>query len=188
MTKYVLTCECGNTVPVEIGQAGEQVACQCGAILDVPPLRKLRHLPVATEMPAQRGSAWNARHGIIAACLILATVPALWTLWSRVTEPRIAAFDPGIRQKMVEDDLERMTPVQTWNLWVDRYRPMAEHGFTRMEHPYAAVVEEQVARQRFLQWTLLAVAGAFAAVAVIAAIWPQPKTGRQGDKETRRNR
>ena len=49
MTKYLLTCECGKTVPVEVGQAGEQVACQCGAKLDVPPLRKLRHLPVATE-------------------------------------------------------------------------------------------------------------------------------------------
>ena len=49
MTKYALTCECGNTLSVEIGQAGEQVICQCGAKLDVPPLRKLRHLPVVTE-------------------------------------------------------------------------------------------------------------------------------------------
>ena len=47
MTKYLLTCECGKTVTVDIGQAGEQVACQCGAKLDVPPLRKLRHLPAA---------------------------------------------------------------------------------------------------------------------------------------------
>jgi hypothetical protein len=166
---------------VEIGQAGEQVACSCGAKLDVPPLRKLRHLPVATETPDRPASAWNARRGIIAACLILAIVPALWAIWSRLNEPYIGEFNPQVRQQMVEQDLERMTPLETWNLWMDRYRPMAEHGFSELEHPQAMAVDEYVAKQRFLQRTLLVVSGVFVAIAAIAAVWPRAAvtTGRR---------
>jgi hypothetical protein len=188
MSKYLLTCACGNNLPVEIGQAGEQVACTCGAKLDVPPLRKLRHLPLATATSDRPLSAWNARRGIITACLILAIVPVLWAVWSRLNEPYIAPFNAQARRQMVDQDLETMTPVAAWQLWVERYRPMAEHGIQEMEHQHAAAVDEYVAKERFLQRTLLVVAGAFAVVAVLAAVWPQQKTGRQGDKETRRTR
>jgi hypothetical protein len=173
MTKYALTCECGNVLPVEVGQAGEQVACVCGTKVDVPPLRKLRHLPVVTETLEQAPSTWNARRGIIAACLILATCLALWALWSRWTEPFIAPFDPAVYQQRVDVSLERMTPLQGWQTWIERYRPLAERGFQELEHQHQAAVEAEVVRQRFLQKMLLGVAGCFGLVAVIAAIWPR---------------
>jgi hypothetical protein len=144
-------------------------------MLDVPPLRKLRHLPVATTLAGRGAAAWSARQGIIAACLVLAAVPALWACWSRFSEPRIAPFDADIRRQVVDQGLKGMTPVEAWNLWVDRYRPMAEHGFAELQHPHAAAIEQYVAKQRFLQKTLLAVAGGLAAVALVAAVWKRPK-------------
>jgi hypothetical protein len=190
MTKYALTCECGNVLPVEIGQAGEVVVCQCGATLDVPPLRKLRHLPVVTDTVDRPAPTWNARHGIIATCLILATGLALWALWSRWTEPFVAPFDPVVRQQLVDDSLDRMTPLQGWQVWIERYRPLAERGFQEMQHQHAATIDEYVARQRFLQKALWVVAGCLTGAAVIAAVWPRQvdQRGRQGDKETRRMR
>jgi hypothetical protein len=174
MTKYLLTCDCGNTLPVEIGQAGEQVPCKCGARLDVPPLRKLRHLPAATQAADRPVSAWNARRGIITACVILAALPALLAVWSWATEPRVPPFPLEARRQMVAEDLKTMTPRKAWDLWVDRYRPMAEHGIQLLQHLNAAEIEQQAAKQRFLTRTLLSVAGAFSVVAVIAAVWPRP--------------
>jgi hypothetical protein len=173
MTKYALTCDCGNVLPVEIGQAGEVVVCQCGVKLDVPPLRKLRHLPVVTESTGQRTSTWNARHGIIATCLILATGLALWALWSRWTEPFVEPFDPVARRQLVDHNLERMTPLQGWQIWIERYRPLAESGFQEMEHQHAVTIDEYVSKQRFLQRALLSMAASFALVAVITAVWPR---------------
>jgi hypothetical protein len=177
MTKYALTCECGNTLTVDVGQAGEQVSCGCGARIDVPPLRKLRHLPVVTESPLRQPSSWNVRQGIIATCLILATGLGLWALWSRWTEPYVAPFDAAVRRQLVDDGLATMTPVQAWQVWIERYRPLAERGFQEMEHQHAAAIDQYVAKQRFLQKSLLGVAGCFALVAVIAAVWPRPAAG-----------
>jgi hypothetical protein len=190
MTRYLLSCQCGNQLSVEVGQAGERVTCRCGKALDVPPLRKLRHLPPEEAAAVARGGpSWNVRYGIIAAFLILATTLAVWALWSRLTEPHVAPFDPRIREQRVEEDLEHMTPGQGWQVWIERYRPLAERGFSELQHPHAAAIEQFVAEQRFLQRMLLAAAGVFVVFAAIAALWPRAETSqtrRQGDKETRR--
>jgi hypothetical protein len=178
MTKYLLTCDCGKAVTVEVGQAGEAVTCRCGATLDVPPLRKLRHLPAAPEAVSRRTPTWNARRGIIAACLILATVLAGVSLGNRITEPSVAPFSADVRQQVVAERLKRMTPAEAWQLWVGLYRPLAEQGIAEFQHPHAAAIEQEVAKRRFFQSTLLGVAAAFAAVAVVAALWPRSASRR----------
>ena len=40
----LLTCSCGEKVPVELSQAGGETACKCGQAIDVPSLSKLREL------------------------------------------------------------------------------------------------------------------------------------------------
>jgi hypothetical protein len=186
MTKYLLTCGCGATLPVDVGQAGDRISCQCGAIVEVPPLRKLRHQPAATA-PTTESIAWNARRGIVAALAILAGVLVLIALWSRVTEPTIAKFDPGIRTQGVEEGLKGMTPLRGWQLWIEVYRPLAERGFFEFVDPHAPVIEQQIAKKRFLQWTLLVAAAVCAALAGVVALWPR-EISRQGDKATRRSR
>jgi len=188
MTKYLLACDCGKSVPVEMRQAGERVVCVCGATLDVPPLRKLRHLPVEAPVAVKSAAAWSPRRGIITACLVLGTILAAIALWNRLTEPAVEPFNAAGRERVVDEGLKTMTPVQAWRAWVETYRPLAERGFTVFENPHTAEIQEEIARRRFLQRTLLVFAGAFVAIAVLAAFWPAAKTRRRGDKETRRTR
>jgi hypothetical protein len=181
MSKYLLTCDCGSTVPVEIGQAGGKVACPaCGAALDVPTLRKLRHLPPAGIETRPVPSSWGARQGVATAGLILAAILATVAAGSRYFEPTVPEFNPDARRQSVDRALETMTPVQGFQMWVDLYRPLAERGFAIIEDPHKPAIEQYIAKQRFFQKTLLIVAAISAAVAVAAALWPRPmKTRRQ---------
>ncbi len=188
MSKYLLTCGCGNNVSVDVGQAGGQVACpSCGTPLDVPPLRRLRHLRVADAKKEPAQSTWGARQGVAAAGLILAALLAAIALWSRFNEPSVAEFNPAARLQAVDIGLDEMTPVQAWQMWVELYRPMAERGFVIIEDPHKPAIEQYVARQRFFQKSLLIVAAVCLAIALAAALWPRGRpTKRHGDKETRR--
>ena len=95
-----------------------------------------------TRTKFKASPTWNARHGIVAACLILAAGLALWALWSRVTEPRIAPFDAVAHQQMIDDGLKTMTPAEAWQLWIDWYRPMAiTRPIEVMEHQHAAAID-----------------------------------------------
>jgi hypothetical protein len=156
-------------------------------MIEVPPLRQLRHLPVAVAQENRSKPTWSVRHGIIAASLILAALPALWALWSRWTEPRIPPFDPTSQLQFVDQRLDELTPAQAWQQWIEWFRPLGERGFSELAHPYQAQVEREVTKARFLQKTLLAVAGMFGVVALVAVFWPRAKpagTRRHGDKET----
>ncbi len=191
MNSYLLSCDCGERHPVEPGQAGERVRCTCGAMLEVPPLRKMRHLPLATEGaagPAVAASAWNARKGVVAALLLVAFVFALFAAWSWYTEPRVAEFDPKAFRAGVERGLETMTPEQSWHWWVEVYKPLAERGFAKIENPHASHIEAVALRHRFLQRTLLAAAAVFSTLAAAVAFWPSARAGRQREGETRRKR
>jgi hypothetical protein len=65
VTKYLLTCECGEKLPVEVAQAGQQVRCDCGRGVAVPALRAIRKLPQAEAEPVRRKSPgkWTVTHG-----------------------------------------------------------------------------------------------------------------------------
>lgn len=156
-------------------------------MLEVPPLRKLRHLPVA-PVPVEESASWNARRGIVAALMILAAIPALIALWSRINEPKVATFEPATYTRNVEERLKTISPLQAWQLWVQHYRPMSERGFFQLVDPHTAAIEQEVSKRRFLQSTLLATAVVLGACAAIAVFWPRGQTRRQRDKETRRAR
>jgi hypothetical protein len=160
-------------------------------MVDVPPLRKLRHLPVAASRDDQAPSKWSARHGIVAASLIVAVISALWALWSRWSEPRIPPFDAANQLRFVDQRLEELTPAQAWQQWIEWFRPLAERGLSELQHPQQAEVDRHVSQARILQRMLLVIAGLFVAVALVAVLWPGPRaveTRGQGDKETRRHR
>jgi hypothetical protein len=140
MSKYLLTCGCGATLPVDVGQAGERVACQCGATLEVPPLRKLRHLPLAPSAASKSTAIWNLRKGLIAACLTIAVILAAVALGSWLTDPTVPSFTAG-RDQSVDEALKTITPVQAWTLWISAYRPLAERGFSDIVHSHAAAVD-----------------------------------------------
>jgi hypothetical protein len=172
MSSYLLPCPCGNTTPVDIGQAGGRVTCSCGAQLDVPPLRQLRHLPREIVLQGKKTAGnWGARQGIVAASLIIATVFLAWGSWIWWSEPVVPKFDPAARLQAVENQIK--TPAGAWEAWIDYYRPMAENGIPVFRIGNAAFVETRIAHARFLRWMLWAVAGVMAIVAISGALWPQ---------------
>ena len=125
---------------------------------------------------------------MIAACLILAGgARRSSALWSRLTEPTVAQFDrgrtPADGRRRARNDDARSRPGRCGSSVIGRW-PSA--GSRVCEHPHAAAIEQYVAKQRFLQKTLLAIAG------VLSPLWRRSprsgrgQTGRQGDKETRR--
>jgi hypothetical protein len=188
MAKYLLTCGCGATLPVDVGQAGERVSCQCGSMLDVPPLRKLRHLPMEAVTAEKSSASWNSRRGVVATLVILAAVPALVALWNRVTEPKIAQFEPARHTRNVEERLKAASPLQAWQDWIQYYSLLGERGFFEFTDSRAAAIQQEVAKRRFLQSTLLVASAVLIALAALAGFWPRGQTRRQGDKETRRSR
>lgn len=174
---------------MEIGQAGGQVTCACGARLDVPPLRQLRHLPRSAPAEEQQTSgSWGVRQGILAASLIAAAGLFAWGAWVWSREPVIPEFDPAARMQAIERQIK--TPAEAWNAWIEYYRPMAEHGIPVFRVGNAAQIELAIAHARFLRWMLWAFAAVFGVLAACAAFWPKrvpAKIGRPGDKETRRS-
>src|SRR3954469_15993314 len=122
MATYLLDCRCGNQVPVEIGQAGGQITCKCGSQLDVPPLRQLRHLPVATAERKARKS-WGARQGVMTLSLLVLAGLIAAIIWSRATQPATPKFEPDEHLRGIDEHINSMTPVESWDVWLN-YRIM----------------------------------------------------------------
>jgi hypothetical protein len=137
------------------------------------------------QAPAEKPASWNARRGVLATLIILAAVPALVALWSRVTEPKVAKFEPATHTRNVEERLKRSTPLQAWQDWIQYYSLLSEHGFFEFTDPHAAAVQQEVAERRFLQRTMLVTAAVLIALSAVAAFWPRAQTTRHGNKETR---
>ena len=175
MAKYLLACDCGKQVPVEVGQAGGRVACLCGAQIEVPPLRKLRDLPLERVEDKQVGARWGARQGVIAASLILTATLIVTNIWNWWTQPQVPHFDPVSHERAVDEHLKSLTPANAWLAWIDYYRPMAERGFPLFEPSNKADVERQIVHRQFLRRTLWIAVAVLAAIAATTAFWP--KTG-----------
>jgi hypothetical protein len=170
MASHLLSCGCGRSLPVEVRQAGEQIECPCGAKLDVPPLRQLRQLPVASTAPDGTGPRWSASHGAIAACLVLAGLLVMAAAWSRWSEPTVQKFNPAERNRDMEQRVDSLTPAQGWWVWVNVLRPLRETGFIELDLGPSAQVKEQISRGHFFQAMMLVLAAVFAAGAVAVAV------------------
>jgi hypothetical protein len=177
MTTYLLDCQCGQRLPVEIGQAGGRITCSCGKEVDVPTLRNLRHLPTAEveDTQAKRASVpWNKRKGAIAACLIVFSVFAVVGIWNRLRQPSIPKFDPSARLRSVEQQLKTITPADAFIL-SQNYRLLAEHGLSVFEVANQAAIEQQIRHQQFQRRIYWIIAAIFAAAAATIYFWPRPQ-------------
>jgi hypothetical protein len=113
--RYLLPCSCGREIPIEAGQAGQVVRCQCGAELETPTLLRMSALKRVTDLApatAPRKSRWGIRQqlallGMIIAvpCLLLALLAFL----SRPPQRAVLAYMP----------MESLTYVQAWQTWQD---------------------------------------------------------------------
>jgi hypothetical protein len=174
MSEYLLPCTCGKSVPVDVGQAGGQVVCTCGASLDVPTLRQLRHLQRAPVVEVHQVSGWGQRQGIIAASLIAAVLLLGWSGWVWWKEPAAPRADQLLQQRADAVEQQLKTPLGAWESWIGFYRPLAERGLPVLRVANAAQIETEKAEARFLRYMLWAMAACFAVIAVCTAFWPKP--------------
>jgi hypothetical protein len=174
MSKYLVECSCGTKLPVEIGQAGGRITCTCGNLVDVPTLRKLRHLEMETTVEERPVSTWSARKGVITACLILVGALTIINTWSWYTQPEMPVFDPVAYQRdVIGQRLKTLTPTQSWQLWIEYYKPMAQRGFSNLEFANRALIERIIAERQSFRRTLWIVVGIALFVAVAALLWPK---------------
>ncbi len=117
----------------------------------------------------------------MAAGLILAAVLAIIAAWNRFTEPRVTPFNAAGRSSAVQESLEKLTPVEAWQLWVELYRPMSKTGFALFRDPNTEAINHHVAQRRFVQKSLLVTAGVLAAISLtVAFLWrTTPPTPRR---------
>jgi hypothetical protein len=169
MPQYLVTCVCGRQLPVDLGQAGEQLTCVCGANVAVPTLRQLRQLPLATAAEPARAAthSWGARQGAIAASLILATLLLLGAAASRYTEHPLPQFHPEAQTKMVDQFLTKKSAAELWLIWTENYRQLGDKGFTAMEDPRTALIQQDIDQHRRIEFTLI---GAAAFCGLVAGV------------------
>ena len=69
--KYLLPCTCGESIVVEVSQAGQRIPCKCGKTLEVPTMRAIRELAPAMEENAKAAvkqrpaQTWSQTQGTV---------------------------------------------------------------------------------------------------------------------------
>jgi hypothetical protein len=109
---YLLPCQCGQRIPVEATQSGQEVTCPCGRRLEVPTMRKLSTLertrrPERTRPPS---TSWGARQAVFLLGVIITLAGLAFAAYLYLKRPQIPP---------VVD----LNPRQTWIVWQQEIRP-----------------------------------------------------------------
>lgn len=171
MAKYLVACTCGRQHTVETRQAGETIACECGATVAVPTLRQLRQLPEA-RMEAAGASppstSWGGRQRAITVSLLLVMACLAVAGLSRTMEQPLPEFSATEYTKSVDRMMGAMTPLQAWESWHRLYAPLRTTGFEVYKPPQQAQMEQALTWHRWVQRISLALAALCGVVAVAA--------------------
>ena len=121
--KYLLPCErCGEKLTVDVSQAGRQLACRCGATLEVPSLRAIRSLETVADRsakPARR--SWNPTRGVLFAVGLVLVLAGLIVAgnagirWATATVPP----PPVVNAGPVLAEVDTLSSADTWDAWID---------------------------------------------------------------------
>jgi hypothetical protein len=140
---YLLPCSCGKKIPVDAGQAGAKVMCDCGQQLAVPTYRALKDLeqekPVAAGAAAAETSDWNAIRGVmfsfgllvslIAAVLICYHLYTYWLMWDggeAWKQDHLKEMREGVDYLAPADALADFQDMATKGLTVDGVPPWSQ--------------------------------------------------------------
>ncbi len=176
MAKYLVPCVCGRQHAVEAGQAGDRLACDCGATVAVPTLRKLREMPTEREeSPAEGRPIWGFRQAATTVCLLAAAVCLVAAGASWFSERPVPVIDPAAYAKNVDRMVSQLTPLQGWQRWVDTYLPLATNGFEVYKHPAADAMQQVLDWHHWIERIALVLA-AVCVVAAMALAWLIPRS------------
>ncbi len=178
--KYLLPCSCGQKIPVTKGQSGGQVACACGAMLDVPTLMELTALEPAEADNVSRDTSgrWGIRQRLILIGLIVFLMglgPGVYVFGQRPAPPN-QEIDPD----RVQEQFDRLTPLGTWRVW----HVFMETGLQRRTQNLNVAYEEALTTWWLRFGTSIAVAGvglALVLVGVVVVPQSSAETGEASD-------
>jgi len=158
MNRYLLPCSCGRKIPIEVGQAGQTIHCECGSSLEVPTMLEMATLEkVETESPPATPTAWGIRQSLVLlgiVMLLASIVPAVVAYHSR---PRSRSAE------QIREVYQARSPVQTLRDW-QRFRIQGPDPYTRREKEHRAHLVG-----RFRLWVMLTLVVAAGGVVMIAA-------------------
>jgi len=132
-TRYSLLCPCGNPLIVEATQAGQTIACPCGASTEVPRMSELRALDqVADSVDRQETprARWTWYQGLLFVAGTLLALVALFALVNlSIFRSKLTGSEPPtVTETIVLEDLADVDPEESWLEWqtlrnVDGHRP-----------------------------------------------------------------
>ena len=175
--QYLLECECGNSLHVESGQAGQLLDCTCGKTVCVPTFRELRRLPRAApnNETAQRESTWTRRQGGMFVLGIVISTCAILCLGYVLTQRfRLKPFVTPLDRFLDEEDVSTLSNEDALIAW-NTYREMGLiWGHSRGYR--------EVHRRATRLNALLAIAAAAAVLGLVITVAPFLRTTKQRHK------
>ncbi len=174
--KYLLPCQCGNQIPVDTRQAGQEVRCECGTTLEVPTMKGVTALDrdeVQQEgdklhQPEMSGG-WGVPQGVAVMggmLMLLGSVLFIFHYWN--APPR----DPP------DSDLSELTPYESFYYWQQlRKGPIRELGYEK------GFLPAEAANKRWQYASLtLAMLGTLTLAGSLLAMRGQRKGPRSSDR------
>jgi len=137
--KYLLPCECGQSVEVEPSQAGQTVVCVCGEDLLVPSMLQVKALPVASEKskpPRKEINVLRRAFLLLGIVLLIPSVVLAYRLYTHPPKPRQVSekrvfFSHGSVQRPLYQDSTPISDAEHTILWmadnlevIDQMSPM----------------------------------------------------------------
>jgi hypothetical protein len=175
-TMYLLPCSCGRKIPVELRQAGETVKCDCGLLLEVPTLTRLKALQKADAVaePKKAKTVWTNGHRLtfFGGLVILASiVMGGWLFWNRPIDP-YANFTP---EQMMQAAATR-TPLQSLLLWQMLVKSGLEHH-KRWDEVVYADIQAQYKVYCWIEGVVVGIGVALVAAGIIILNLKKKKPG-----------
>ena len=149
---FLLPCECGQTTPIQVSQAGQSVQCACGRPLTVPTMRGIRELKPAEIAPTKKVTErnWNPTRGMIFGAGAISILVGLiligfnYPLYRGVSAVRPTAED----LEFTFAAIDATPPAELWDLW----HFASEHGLG--DHEASVYVNARKQAQRLLKWVV----------------------------------
>ena len=117
--QFLLPCECGQTLPIGISQAGQELTCSCGRSITIPSMRAIRQLqPVkaATKAPEK---TWNPVKGFIFGIGALLIIGGLVTAGhSYFVYSQVVDYKPSSAELSMQlEEIDKLSAPNLWELW-----------------------------------------------------------------------
>ncbi|MCA9122820.1 MAG: hypothetical protein H6822_36710 [Planctomycetaceae bacterium] len=169
MSKYLLPCECGKGIAVDIKQAGQQIACECGKVLEVPTLRGVLDLEPVPEATTQLppASVWNPARGMtFAGSFALVVIGAVVAFFGNAGLRSAPDISREVELESFDKTIDDMTLGEVYSAW----KGIREHGLgARGENVFVNIRAFRAEKKRVL-WLGALLCAVGAAGVVVATL------------------